>query len=231
MRLYSLLLIAIFSCVSCNKKVSTPPTTNTLVEDSVTISYTGSLLKKNYVYFTTNVGIGNNVVWYFGDSGISNELNPRHIYDTEGVYIVRLVVNGDTSKIYTREIAIQNANTLNVLGTRTWILKRRYAYKDGVKTDPSVITEYEQALEIKMVDPTTIKILENPYFPELTLKRNISNSSFINFVEGTESLPSWASLNYYISEKRLSFTTKRYKLASDGVTIIEEMAITSEIRI
>lgn len=231
MRFCHALLFLLFLCTSCSKKNSNTTTPDITLADSITISYTGDLVKKSYVYFKTNVMLGNNAVWDFGDGETSDELSPRHMYETEGVYMVSLSVNGEAAKTQTREVAIQNLNTQKILGSRIWVLKRRYAYKDGIKTDPYAITEYEQPLDIEMVYPTTLKITENPYFPEVILKLGISNSGYMNFKDQPETAPSFTSLSYYINESKLTLMTRQRKYAADGVTIIEEMVITSEIKL
>jgi len=61
---------------------------------SFTADYTTGNFPFNVQFTSTSTGTINNYQWDFGDSNISNEQNPSHIYEAAGTYTVSLIISG-----------------------------------------------------------------------------------------------------------------------------------------
>ncbi|MEZ4983145.1 MAG: T9SS type A sorting domain-containing protein [Saprospiraceae bacterium] len=68
------------------------------------------------------------VVWDFGDGNTSNEFNPQHIYDTTGIYEVRLTVFNDCGDVF-----VQNSVVIMLTSIQNPIIHSMEVYPNPVR--------------------------------------------------------------------------------------------------
>jgi PKD repeat protein len=86
---------------------------------SVSYTHIGDGLE---VSFTQNITNGTNHIWNFGDGQTSSEVNPTHIYNTEGTYTVTLTdINNCGTTVFSQSIVVQLLPTVGFSANATVI--------------------------------------------------------------------------------------------------------------
>lgn len=175
--LCSLLLFA------CNKKKSTvtttPPdsTSTRIVADCPDISYLDS-----FALFTTNSPAEYDVVWDFGDSTISMEHNPSHLYNKMGKYYVKFSVNKDGSSPFVLYDSLTVTHKLfkRMEGMRNWHLSVHYdVFNERYIDSTYVYPDQNFGLTVQL--PYYIVLPDNSIYKGATLTYVQTKNGQLNF--------------------------------------------------
>jgi PKD repeat protein len=149
----TILAIAVFivGTISCKKTENAAKTT--VIYDFV---YRGTPITGDTIFFLRTPASGGKFLWNFGDSTMSTESIPHHIYNTSGTRTITLVIDNDTSHIVSHAITIFNDPIYTHLmgGVRVW----HHIYTSSRAYPPSsnTVIEPDISFELTYIDPITI---------------------------------------------------------------------------
>ncbi|MBS1773802.1 MAG: PKD domain-containing protein [Bacteroidetes bacterium] len=149
---------------------------NVMVGNQYSLNFSGVNVIGDTIRFSTNAAPGTSLLWDFGDGSSSNIANPYHIYGKEGVYIIKLRINGhyDAEGSGTKLTILKDPKYTNLItGIKQWRLTTR-KIQSWLNIDTSTFTNdtfsigYLNKITVSLPDTKTSKAATLGYNPQLS---------------------------------------------------------------
>ncbi len=160
-------MLAVCSTLSCQKATNPDP--------ALEITLKGTARIKCPLTFHSSLQ-ADSYAWNFGDGTRSASAAPVHTYTAAGTYAAKLYINGDSSKIVSKNISIGAACTINYSGAR--ITGGAIVFGSNADTSSKLQWDFGDGITSSVFSPTHIFNSPSGYVVKLIVDGQSSDPVF-----------------------------------------------------
>ena len=122
------------------------------------VSSNPTYINREVEFANLSTGSFDDVLWHFGDGQLSNEFEPKHIYTTPGIYIIKLelLLKGNTVSTCSRTIQVKDLNLLKLRCSRPLELKT--SIQANIKKRIVKNRIYPEPFRLNIILPYSLKV-------------------------------------------------------------------------